>query len=59
MPSVHKVQFARPKGSGPEGHPVQRFPTVLLDKAELVELKRTLPKGERGGARSSWCCLGA
>ena len=47
MPSVHKVQFARPKNSGPEGHPVQRFPTVLLDKTELVELKRTLPKGER------------
>ena len=47
MPSVRKVQFPRPKNSGPEGHPIQRFPRVLLDRTELIELKRTLPKGER------------
>ncbi len=41
--SVHKVQFPQPKDRGPAP---QRFPRVLLDKTELVELKRTLPKGE-------------
>ena len=46
MPSVHKLQFPQAKNSGPEGHSARRFPRVLLDKDELVELKRTLPKGE-------------